>query len=174
MLNSIPFTNFINSKSTITRKLSTNIQLGQRDLSARSKGKGTNLFNLQTKYRKNYTNFYSLQKKKKILEETLYENLIYTILQQTMLKTMGRKKIYSKSFLNIVQTSIILKIYHINSSTAQCLSETKAKSNFFFFQCNHMNFSPQCKEILSVINPVNLLGHSAKRKLSEVVGQQGG
>lgn len=110
MLNSIPFTNFLNSKSTITKKLSTNIQLGQRDLSARSKGKGTNLFNLQTKYRKNYTNFYSLQKKKKILEETLYENLIYTILQQTMLKTMGGKKIYSKSFLNIVQTSIILKI----------------------------------------------------------------
>lgn len=101
MLNSIPFTNFLNSKSTITKKLSTNIQLGQRDLSARSKGKGTNLFNLQTKYRKNYTNFYSLQKKKKILEETLYENLIYTILQQTMLKTMGRKfilKVFSILF----------------------------------------------------------------------------
>lgn len=30
MLNSTPFTNFSNSKSTITRKLSTNIQLEQR------------------------------------------------------------------------------------------------------------------------------------------------
>ena len=75
MLNSIPFTNFLNSKSTITKKLSTNIQLGQRDLSARSKGKGTNLFNLQTKYRKNYTNFYSLKKKKRKFSRKLYTKI---------------------------------------------------------------------------------------------------
>lgn len=109
MLNSIPFTNFLNSKSTITKKLSTNIQLGQRDLSARSKGKGTNLFNLQTKYRKNYTNFYSLQKKKEnsrgnfIRKSDIYD-------PATNNAQNNGKKIYSKSFLNIVQTSIILKI----------------------------------------------------------------
>lgn len=44
-----------------------------KDLSPRSKGKGTNLFNLQTKYRKNYTNFY--KKKESKFSRKLYTKI---------------------------------------------------------------------------------------------------
>lgn len=106
MLNSTPFTNFSNSKSTITRKLSTNIQLEQRiylhDLKER-----VPIFSI---YKQNIgkTTQISTKKKENKFSRKLYtKNLIDPTTNNG--QNNGRKKIYSKSFLNIVQTSITLK-----------------------------------------------------------------
>lgn len=50
----------------------------------------------------------------------------------------------------------------------------QSQIEFFFFSSVIEFFTTMQRNFIGDINPVNLLGHSAKRKLSEVVGQQGG
>lgn len=75
MLNSTPFTNFSNSKSTITRKLSTNIQLEQRDLSPRSKKEEEPIFSIYKQNIEKLHKFLLATKKKK---ERKFSRKIYT------------------------------------------------------------------------------------------------
>lgn len=76
MLNSTPFTNFSNSKSTITRKLSTNIQLEQRDLSPRSKKEEEPIFSIYKQNIEKLHKFLLATKKKK--KERKFSRKIYT------------------------------------------------------------------------------------------------
>lgn len=134
MLNSTPFTNFSNSKSTITRKLSTNIQLEQRDLSPRSKKEEEPIFSIYKQNIEKLHKFLLATKKKKKKENSRGKSTRKSdrSYNKQCSKQQRRKKIYSKSFL-ICSKFHHPQINHINSSTAQCLSETKAKSNSFFF-----------------------------------------
>lgn len=50
----------------------------------------------------------------------------------------------------------------------------QSQIEFFFSSVIIQFFTAMQRNFIGDINPVNLLGQSAKRKLSEVVGQQGG